>query len=54
MGRRSLLTVTIGFARLEPRARELRPLHHWLDTWRGIGDVAAGMHRQGYDLQLTE
>jgi hypothetical protein len=20
---------------------------------RGVGDVAAGMHRQGYDLQLT-
>src|SRR5437899_1369315 len=51
--RRSLLTVTLGFAGLEPRAPELRPLHRWLDTWRGIGDVAAGMHRQGYDLQLT-
>src|SRR3989442_9450708 len=52
--RRSLLTVTLGFARLEPRARELRPLHRWLDTWRGTGDVAAGMHRPGYDPQLTE
>jgi len=54
MARRSLLPVTLGFARLEPRAPELGPLHRWLDTWRGIGDVAAGMHRQGYDLQLTE
>src|SRR6266446_2603191 len=54
MGRRSILTVTLGFARLEARAPELRRLHRWLDTWRGIGDIAAGMHRQGYDLQLTE
>src|SRR2546425_1052610 len=54
MGRRSLLTVTLGFARLEPRAPELHALHRWLDTWRGIGNVAAGMHPQGYDLQLTE
>ena len=33
---------------------ELHTLHRWLDTWRGIGDVVVGMHRQGYDLQLTE
>ena len=26
----------------------------WLDSWAGIGRVAAGMHRQGYDLQLTQ
>ena len=52
--RRSLLNAALGFARLEPRATELRAPHRWLDTWRGIGDVAAGMHRQGYDLQLTE
>ena len=25
-----------------------------LDSWAGIGRVAAGMHRQGYDLQLTQ
>src|SRR5436189_6312411 len=53
MGRRSVLTVTLGFARLEPRAPELHTLHRWLDTWRGIGDVERGMARQGYDLQLT-
>jgi len=33
---------------------ELRLLHRWLDSWRGIGDVVAGMARQGWDLQLTE
>jgi len=26
----------------------------WLDSWAGIGHVAVGMHRQGYDLQLTQ
>ena len=24
-----------------------------VDCWRGIGDIAGGMSRQGYDLQLT-
>jgi len=23
-------------------------------SWSGIGHVAVGMHRQGYDLQLTQ
>jgi len=26
----------------------------WLDSWAGIGRIAVGMHRQGYDLQLTQ
>ena len=25
----------------------------WFDSWSGIGRIAAGMARQGYDLQLT-
>jgi hypothetical protein len=25
-----------------------------LDSWSGIGHIAIGMHRQGYDLQLTQ
>jgi len=28
-------------------------LRTWLDSWTGIGHVAVGMARQGYDLQLT-
>src|SRR5215510_1151678 len=28
-------------------------LRTWLDSWAGIGRIAVGMHRQGYDLQLT-
>ncbi len=33
--------------------RALWPLRTWLDSWAGIGRVATGMARQGYDLQLT-
>jgi hypothetical protein len=36
------------------RQTELRLLHRWLDSWRGIGDVVVRMARQGWDLQLTE
>ena len=35
-----------------PRA-EMRMLHRWLDSWAGVGLVAAGMQRQGWELQLT-
>jgi hypothetical protein len=51
--RRALLAATLGFAALTPRAPELQLLHRWLDTWRGIGAIAAGMARQSFDLQLT-
>ena len=34
--------------------RALWALRTWLDWWSGIGRVAPGMHRQGYDLQLTQ
>lgn len=48
------MLAALGFLRLEGRRPPvLDALHRWLDTWRGIGDVAAGMARQGYDLQLT-
>src|SRR5436309_15608496 len=33
--------------------RVLWALRTWLDSWSGIGHVAVGMARQGYDLQLT-
>ncbi len=34
--------------------RALHALRTWLDTWAGIGHVAMEMHRQGFDLQLTQ
>ena len=46
----------LGFAGL-PRPsyeRSLWALRTWLDSWSGIGHVAVAMHRQGFDLQLTQ
>ncbi len=34
--------------------RALWALRTGLDSWTGISHVAARMHRQGYDLQLTQ
>jgi hypothetical protein len=54
--RGQLLRAALGFAGL-PRPsydRALWALRSWLDSWSGIGHVAAGMHRQGFDLQLTQ
>jgi hypothetical protein len=34
--------------------RALHALRTWLDAWAGIGHIAVGMHRQGFDLQLTQ
>ena len=53
--RGQLLRAALGFAGL-PRPSYDLPLHalrSWLDSWAGIGHVAVGMHRQGYDLHLT-
>jgi hypothetical protein len=50
-----LLAAAFGFAGLPPSShdRTLHVLRSWLDSWPGIGRVAIGMARQGYDLQLT-
>src|SRR5213593_4202130 len=54
--RGQLLRAAVGFAgcSMPSYDRALHALRTWLDTWAGIGHVAVGMHRQGYDLQLTE
>lgn len=49
-----LLLVTLEAARLRADAHPLPALRSWLDSWAGIGHVAIGMHRQGFDLQLTQ
>lgn len=50
-----LLRAALGFALLHQRDEPpaLTTLRAWLSTWTGIGLIAAGMARQGYDLQLT-
>ena len=54
--RGQLLRAALGFAGCSMLSydRALYTLRSWLDSWAGIGHVALGMHRQGYDLQLTQ
>src|SRR5215813_410685 len=52
MDRRAAFSAALGFLSLEPRESELQLLHRCFDTWRGIGDIVAGMARQEYDLEL--
>jgi len=51
-----LLMAALGFAgrSMPSYDRALRALRTWLDSWPGVGHVAVGMHRQGFDLQLTQ
>jgi len=46
--RARLLRAALGFAPLLPAQPELRLLRQCFDTWRGIGDVVAGIARQGW------
>jgi hypothetical protein len=54
--RAQLLRAALGFTTLSMPSydRALWALRIWLDSWPGIGHVAVGMHRQGFDLQLTQ
>jgi hypothetical protein len=40
-----LLRSAVGFALVPPEEPELLLLHRWLDSWRGIRDIVAGMAR---------
>src|SRR5262247_4106200 len=54
--RGQLLRAAVGFAACSMPSydRALWALRTWLDSWAGIGRIAVGMHRQGFDLQLTQ
>jgi hypothetical protein len=54
--RGQLLRAAVGFVTCSMPSydRALWALCTWLDSWSGIGRVAVGMHRQGFDLQLTQ
>jgi hypothetical protein len=55
--RRALMFATVGFNELvrvpDGMEASFRALRAWLNSWKGIGDIEAGMRRQGYDLYLT-
>ena len=50
-----LLAAALGFTgcSMPSHDRALHALRAWLDSWSGIGRIAVGMARQGFDLQLT-
>jgi hypothetical protein len=52
-GGRSVLTTALVGALLPTDVPEGRTMRAWLNNWTGIGHVATGMARQGYDLALT-
>jgi hypothetical protein len=49
--RGQLLRAALGFASCSTPSydRALHALRSWLNSWSGIGHVAVGMARQGYD-----
>lgn len=54
--RRRLLVATLAATRLAATTDTgsgLAECRRWLDRWSGVGLVAAGMARQGFDLELT-
>src|SRR4030095_6047590 len=44
---------TLGFVGLPSNDHALHVLRSYLDSWSGIGRIAVGMARQGFDRQLT-
>ena len=50
---RSRLTAALAAVLVTYPAPELQVVHRWLDSWTGVGLLAAGLQRQGWDLQLT-
>jgi hypothetical protein len=47
------LRAALGFLRVPPRSPELQLLHRWLDSWVGVGLIAAGVERQGLRYSLS-
>jgi hypothetical protein len=51
-GRR--LRAALAAVLVQAEAPELALVHRWLDNWRGVGLLAIGLHRSGYDLDLRQ
>ncbi len=55
--RRALLTAALGFRELvwqDGRPAVASALARWLDSWSGVGAIVAGMHAQGFDIELKQ
>ena len=44
------LRAALAAVLVRAEAPELALVHQWLDTWHGVGLLAVGLHRTGYDL----
>ena len=52
--RRSVLAAALGFLQLREDPPEVYPLRRYLDSWRGVGDVIAGLHAQSFDIEMRQ
>jgi hypothetical protein len=52
--RRAVLLAGLGFLQLADQPAELVSLRRWLDSWAGLGDVIAGLTRQGLNVELRQ
>jgi hypothetical protein len=50
----SRLRAALAAALVQAEAPELTLVHQWLDNWHGVGLLAVGLHRTGYDLHLRQ
>ncbi len=51
-GRR--LRAALAAVLVQDDAPDLALVREWLDSWRGVGLLAVGLHRLGYDLDLRQ
>ena len=48
------LRAALAAVLVQADAPELALVYRWLDNWRGVGLLAVGLHRVGYDLDLRQ
>jgi hypothetical protein len=48
------LRAALAAVLVQSDAPELALVHRWLDNWHGVGLLAVGLHRTGYDLDLRQ
>src|SRR5262245_20211724 len=51
---RGRLRAALAAVLVQADAPELALVHGWLDSWGGVGLLAVGLHRVGYDLDLRQ
>ena len=51
---RGRIRAALAAALVQGDEPELALVHRWLDNWRGVGLLAIGLHRIGYDLDLRQ